>query len=348
MEKISGFESLAAEFDHTCAITNGMDELVLAINESNELTPDAVYADTVLKLNGIELVELAGTEGFLDGVKRGSLKIYEWIKELIKTIRSWFSGSNKKKYDEAKKDLNDEVLFSDWVKDLEQKGIDGFTKHDPDENVVAVIRRMPREAKEEVNRAIKTIEAVATSTPEEVNQAVIGTVLSTIAGRTQSAMKSIDSRIEEINRIDPTGETLSSLGLSKNSTVVDRAKASGSELSKADQRDFANSVKALVKDSEAVQSELAKATIAMDKMNEAAKGHENNERGSQLSRAVSVLKLVAEIAGIYRDVIITVNSQMLIGYKQAVGTIVKTAIREALKHSDDLTSKYLDDAIAAL
>jgi len=346
MEKISGFESLESEFEHTCAITKGMDELVLAINESNELTPDAVYTDTVLKLNGIELVELSGTEGFLDGVKKGAMKVYEWVKQLVKTIRDWFAGSNKKEYDQAKKEITEDLVLVKRISELKERGIDAYLKHDPGEGVTTIVRRLPQGAKKEINAAIKTVEAVSVSTPEDISNAVIIPALSLIASRTVTAMKGIKLRIEEVKRIDPTGETLDALGLSLDSVIVDTA--SGSYFEKMDNKDFANDAKVLVKDSEAAQSELSKATTSLDRMNEAAKGHEGTERGSQLSRAVSIVKLLAEIAGIYRDVIISINSQLTQASKHAEHAVIKKAIQEALKNTDEATSKYLDAALAAL
>lgn len=346
---IAGFESLDTEFKHACAITNGIDELVLSIKDSKELTPDGVYADTVLKLNGIELAELAGTEGFLDGIKRGASKIYEWIKELIKTIRGWFNGSTKKDYEQAKKEITSDLILVNRIKELKAQGIDAYLKHDLDEGTVMIVKRMPTNVKKEVNDSLNTIKAVAVSTPTEINEAAIGTVLSTVANRVVTAMKSINLRIEEIQRIDPTGETLEVLGLSRDhSVIVDAVKGSGAYFAKMDQKDFSSNVKSLVKDSEAAQSELAKATVALDKMNEAAKGHEGTERSSQLSRSVSVVKNLAEIAGIYRDTVITINGQVMMAYKNAENSIIKQAVLEAMKNTDEVSNKYLNDAVAAL
>lgn len=343
-EHVSGMESVNAEFNMTYNLAAGLEAIATAGHGATVEGYEASYAMTVFTLNGIDF---AGQEGFLDSVKRGARKVYEWIKDLIKTIRGWFTGSSKAKYEEAKKEITEDLILVKRVKELKDQGIDAYIKHDHDEGVSRIIKRMPSEVKKAVNEEIKNVDIPDATTPEELDLSIRGTVINDIAAKVASRINALNKRVDEIKRIDPTGETLKSLGLDSNwNFITDATRNKEIAFSREDQQKFAKRVDALVSASDEAQKELATATVALDRMNESAKGHD--EKAHQLSRAVAVVKELTDIAGIYRDTVITISSQLNMGYKKASTKIVKDAIMNALKSADPAADRYLQDAMKEL
>lgn len=92
MEQIysDGFEALLGDFKHIMKIQAGLETLHEDIDFDGPLGDEVEYATTVLKLNDLDLKEVAGNEGFMDGVKKAGTKVKEFIKQLIAYIRSFF------------------------------------------------------------------------------------------------------------------------------------------------------------------------------------------------------------------------------------------------------------------
>lgn len=63
-----------------------------AFSKQDIRSPDAVYARTVLKLNGCDMMAIAGQEGFVDSLKAGGKKLIEMIKSMLKKIKEFFFG----------------------------------------------------------------------------------------------------------------------------------------------------------------------------------------------------------------------------------------------------------------
>lgn len=341
LSQIAGLEALSHEFTQVYNLTRGMEALHEEIDYTDNPIPEVIYAKTVLELNNIELTDVVGSEGFLDSIKKGAKKVYEWIKDLIRAIRNWFTGGSKKEYEEAKKELKEASKEDDFVKAALEVVMAGGVSAAKDPQIKSIIKRLPDSVKRQASESIKT-----QSTETE---AITDSVVNEIAAKVASRISALNKRVEEIKRIDPTGETLEALGLSPDwNFITDGARNQGVHFSKEDQATFAKRVKAFVDNSEEAQRELAKAVLALEKMNEASRGHEGNERGSQLSRAVSVVKELTDIAAIYRDTVMTINSQVQIGYKKAETSIVKNALLDALKNSNEAANQYISDAINSL
>ena len=77
--------------DHAFTTINGFE----SICNKDFKSPNAVYAQTVLKLNGCDLAAIAGQEGFGSAIKSGAIKVYEMIKALIKAIKDFIFGNKK-------------------------------------------------------------------------------------------------------------------------------------------------------------------------------------------------------------------------------------------------------------
>lgn len=343
-EHLSGMESISHEFDNTFNLAAGMEAIALAGAAESYDGFEANYAHTVLTLNDIDV---SGQEGFLDGIKKGARKVYEWIRDLIKSIRAWFTGSSKADYEKAKKEITEDLELVKRVKELKEKGVDAYIKHDPDEGIVRIIKRMPPDVKKAVNEEIKQVDIPNVTTPEELNESIRGTVINDIAAKVASRINGIERHVAEIKRIDPNGETLKSLGINPDmNVIVNNTKNKEALFSREDQKRFVKATNSLITASDAAQKELAAATVALDRMNEAGKGHD--EQAHQLSRAVAVVRELTDIAAGYRDMIITISSQLNMGYKHAATKIVRDAILEALKTANPTADRYIKEEMDAL
>ena len=96
-EHLSGMESISHEFDNTFNLAAGMEAIALAGAAESYDGFEANYAHTVLTLNDIDV---SGQEGFLDGIKKGARKVYEWIRDLIKSMYLGFESMHTN-YDES-------------------------------------------------------------------------------------------------------------------------------------------------------------------------------------------------------------------------------------------------------
>lgn len=344
-EHVSGMESINAEFDNTYNLAAGFESIVAAGPSGTVDGFEATYAMTVFNLNDIDF---SGQEGFLDSVKRGARKVYEWIKDLIKTIRGWFTGSSKAKYEEAKKEIDGaDIALINQVKRLKEKGIDAYIDYDKDNSEYRIIKKISTKDKEIINDEIRKVEIADVASPQELAQKIIGTVVNDIGNMVSSRLSQLNKRVEEIRRIDPTGETLESLGLDgKWNFITDAARNKEAAFSREDQAQFARRVKSLTEAADVAQEELAKATVALDRMNEAAKGHD--EQSHKLSRAVAVVRILTEIATIWRDTIISINSQTQKASKNMADGIVKEALRKAKESTDESTNQYIDQMMKSI
>lgn len=339
LKDITGFESLNSEFEHTCAITNGLAELAKEQVGDNELSGDAVYADTVLKLHDIDLIEVEGQEGFLDSVKKGSQKVYEWIKSLLRAIKDWINGATAREFTKAKQSLEGDVV-NRQVKKLATKGIDGLATDGSNHEVIRIIRRLGSADKGIINQKIK--EVALSDEAEARHEEIQSETMERIAGTVKRQLAGIDGHIKEIKRIDPNGETLKALNTSteavEKAAKLTRLDAgfTGTKISQ-----LTTVTRDLIDAAGDIQSVLASATVALDKMNEADKDTTDEGKRRSLSRAVSVVKELSSIAARYRDAVITLDSQLQIGEKKTSKAIVKEAIKLAKEEVSEDAATYL-------
>lgn len=343
---IAGMESIQQEFDNTYNLAAGFESIVAAGPSGSVDGFEATYAMTVFTLNDIDF---AGTEGFLDSVKRGAKKVYEWIKDLIKTIRGWFTGSSKAEYEKAKKEITEDLVLVNQIKKLKERGIDAYIQYDHEEGVSRIIKRMPADVKKAVNEEIKNVDIPDVSTPDQLEEKITGTVVNDIASKVAGMIRSLNTRSAEVKRIDPDGSARNLLGIGHEwSFIVDSSRNAEAHWDREDQKSFPRRAKAMVDRSEEAQKELAAAVVALDRLNEKYKGHEHTDEGRQLSRCVAIVKLLTEIAGIYRDTVVSINSLSQKAVKGVQGGIVKDALRAAIANTEGATEEYIRQLMEAM
>lgn len=342
MEK--SFARLAG-FEHESEMLDGYVDLIECVDQEKELTPSAIYTNAVLNLHvQDEDGVVDGQEGFLDSIKRGATKVYEWIKSIIRAIRNWFSGSNNKEYAAAKVSIKGLDSVEALDKELDKKLMDIINSNNKLADID--IKQAIGETKKIIQENI-TNQAQELKTDVEKKEKIIGTIVNEISNKILVRFKQTVSRIEEIKRIDPTGETLELLGLSRNWKFISDANLfTETNLNKENQVNFARTIKTIVDNAEDIQRDLSKAVTALDKINEASRNDESESR--RVARAGSVVKELSELAAIYRDMVITISSQVQMGYKKAEASIVKHALLDAMKHSDEIANKYIQQAIDSL
>ena len=93
------------DIDHPLTVISGFE----SICNKDFKSPNAVYAQTVLKLNGCDLAAIAGQEGFGSAIKAGAKKVIEMIWKLIKNIKEFFFGSKGGKSDTTMAKVNTET-----------------------------------------------------------------------------------------------------------------------------------------------------------------------------------------------------------------------------------------------
>lgn len=337
-----------AGFEHEAELVTGYDALLDHVENHTPKTPEAVYTETVLKLDAGTYDIVDGQEGFLDTIKRGATKVYEWIKSIIRAIRNWFSGGNKKEYDQATKELQkkeNKLWAENKVKELTNKGLDAVLRED-DSGQYAVISKIAKanksEAEEAYDQAVEEFNA-----SEDSGNVVTDKVIDDIIAKINVRMAQIKTRVTEIKRIDPEYKTFKEvLGIPKWEYVESFIDKQGPYIDNTTNVDFFVIIKELLKLAGNAQADLSVATGNLDKYN---LKHRNDETGDVpriLSRSGAILKELAEIASIYRDVIITVNSQLEIQYKKVEQSLLKSTLL-ILKHRTDIdASNYINEAIS--
>lgn len=350
-EQVAGMESINHEFDNTYNLAAGLESIIATGPASSYEGVEARYTHTVLTLNGIDV---SGQEGFLDGIKKGAMKVYEWIKDLIKTIRSWFTGPSKAQYEKDKKEIKEVInqVNINRTKDLKDKGVDEFVKQMTDvigvpaasaDPIVKTIKRMSPDEKKAVNEAIKEVDIPNVSTPQELDDSIKDTVINEISLKLKSKFSQLENKIKEIKRIDQTGETGEFMNIAVKWDVLEGiVKSIASEFEREDQKKFSSRIAALIKISDDAQAEVANATVNMDRLNEKYKGHEHTSEGKKLSRAVAILKLLTEIADLYRTIIVGVSKDLREGYKKASSEIVKSAMNAARVELSNAMDKFIE------
>lgn len=67
----------------------GCESINSVLKNGGKLSYEGRYAQTVLKLHAEDAGFVAGTEGFLDSVKKGASNVKEWIMKILKAIKDW-------------------------------------------------------------------------------------------------------------------------------------------------------------------------------------------------------------------------------------------------------------------
>lgn len=76
-----------SDAEHFSMMYSGSESLNLFMTNKGDLTEQGKQAFNVLKLHAADEGHVAGTEGFMDSIKKGATKTKEWLVKLIKAIR---------------------------------------------------------------------------------------------------------------------------------------------------------------------------------------------------------------------------------------------------------------------
>lgn len=74
------------ELDHVCMVLSGYESYLSGGNK------DVTYTKSVLRLNGVNLPDVAGTESFASAIKEGGKKMFDMVMALLKRIKDFFFG----------------------------------------------------------------------------------------------------------------------------------------------------------------------------------------------------------------------------------------------------------------
>lgn len=89
-------ELVLGQAGHIGRLLNGFESIM----EETEENADTKYVHTCLSLNGVEML-VAGQEGFVNSIKKAGVKFYEMIKNFLKMIKDFFTGSKGRAADQA-------------------------------------------------------------------------------------------------------------------------------------------------------------------------------------------------------------------------------------------------------
>ncbi|AEV89526.1 putative virion structural protein [Pseudomonas phage OBP] len=78
------------ELEHFATMVSGCESINTHLAKGTGLSADGEYAFTVLKLHASDAGFVAGTEGFLDNVKKGAKKGKEWFIAFFKALKDFF------------------------------------------------------------------------------------------------------------------------------------------------------------------------------------------------------------------------------------------------------------------
>lgn len=98
------------DMTHLGRVVSGLESLHEHINYNAGIDVDGTYALTVLELHAADEGEVAGTEGFLDAVKKGANDVVAWIMKIVKAIVDFITGKKKVVWKDRWKDINDEEV----------------------------------------------------------------------------------------------------------------------------------------------------------------------------------------------------------------------------------------------
>lgn len=341
----------AAGFEHEAELIIGLDDLRDHAETQTPKTPEAVYTETVLKLDAGTFDIVDGQEGFLDNIKRGASKVYEWIKSIIKAIKEWLFGKPRREVVEVEKSITETSNRLD-------KLLDHPTEL-PLPNVS--IEKSIEETKMEVDRRIRVLNAVKKVRNEDrkiINETVIEhaplvehdrseKLINEMGVKLTSRLDSAAKNIEEIERVDPDRIISKELGIDKFLILYSKTGISGSRvlLHFADTKTISLAAERVVKIAREFDTALAEATKRLEKMNNEGPFAVEDERSRQVSRAAKVVLELGNAANKMRDLVMTLDSQLLKTTGQIESAGIKARLTEAMKHTSEASAQYLQMAL---
>lgn len=309
--------------EHEATLLIGYDELIAHQEDKKPMTPDAVYTETVLKLDHETFDIVDGQEGFIDQIKRGASKVYEWIKSIIKAIRDFIFGSKKKKVTEAEVSLK-------TVTPLVDSGKVNLTNSADNKQVKEVIRRLDTEDKKIVEEAIKQATSVDSSILKEE-------LVTHVTGKLNQMLRSANVAIGYNKTLDPENRIPEYLSVP--SDILKPVEDLSGIIENVKPGEFGRLATSLVKVNQEFNSNLAKVTVTLDKLNNEYRGHDDKAR--QLSRAAAYVSKLSDVSILLGDMIITLDSQLQIAIRKEENEMVKQVLKE-------VHHEVSEEAVAAL
>lgn len=341
-----------AGFEHEAELVTGYLDLVDSQEEGIVKTPEAVYTETVLKLDAGTYDIVDGQEGFLDNIKRGANKVYEWIKSIIKAIKEWLFGKPRREVQEVEKsvikiskELDDKLKVLDKAtpEDILHTVSDLHIPEQQKQKIKQAIQRIPAEDRTIINQA-ETLTSDTSSTDKSEK------IISEMANRLISRVKSVKTNLDEITRVDPEGIISKELGIDDflKNAANDSLTDSRLGLGIASSRIIADVAEVIVKSAQGYDIALAEATKRLEKMNNDGPFAVEDERSRQVSRAAKVVLELGNAANKMRDLVMTLDSQLLKTTAQMETVALKSRLVEAMKHTSEASNQYLQIALDEL
>lgn len=106
--------TIEEDLNHYFNIVSGCE----AITSGNRTSYESHYAFAVLKLHAQDVGLIAGTEGFLDHIKKGAKNIKDWIAKAIKAIWDFFKSPTVKDIEPKVKNIKRD--YADWIKESQR------------------------------------------------------------------------------------------------------------------------------------------------------------------------------------------------------------------------------------
>ncbi|QBZ70618.1 hypothetical protein pETSU_037 [Edwardsiella phage pEt-SU] len=213
------------DVQHYATIIAGCENINKRLEGGSKLSQDGRYAQTVLTLHAGDAGFVAGTEGFMDSIKRGATNIYEWIKKMISAIRDWFRGNKVDKEAERLDQLSKQFDLGISGAEIKRMGARKFVQF-------LVASKQPQRAGNERISIDTVAEEVEKMSPEQLKQVEL--YLASITDDPEfkeavkeehdfvvnKAMAAIKPRLTELNGLleqmkeaDPDGEAGKALGI---------------------------------------------------------------------------------------------------------------------------------------
>lgn len=185
---------LDSDFDHVMKIMTGYESLLNSfdteVHDGSEW-----YFTTVMELYGLN-----GNESFWDTVKQTSLKVYEYIKDIIKKIKDWmFSGEGKEKAEQA------ETSAQDALKQLEELDPnipipENHPSTNPDKYFTMTVKydSLPQTERDKVNTLVESMKTACSKVKGVKTTGELVSAWKSITTTSKSGYASISALVKEL------------------------------------------------------------------------------------------------------------------------------------------------------